>query len=93
MNVRSWSDRLSYLTARQNWTEAFELAIEGFRACAEKPRRHGITKERILLLYDDYLKVVYYRLRSKVFQRVLFLGHSTLSRIMLGASNEMFNRN
>lgn len=57
VNVRSWSDRLSFLTARQNWTEAFELAVDGFRACAEKPRRHGITKERILLLFDDYLKV------------------------------------
>lgn len=55
INARSWSDRLSYLTTRKQWTEAFELAIDGFRSTAEKPRRHAMTKDRILRLFDDYL--------------------------------------
>lgn len=56
VNARSWSDRLSYLTARQNWSEAFELAVDGYRSTVEKPRRHGITKDRVLQLFDEYLK-------------------------------------
>jgi hypothetical protein len=55
INARSWSDRLSYLTNKKQWTEAFELAIDGYKSTTEKPRRHVITKERILQLFDDYL--------------------------------------
>lgn len=55
VNARNWSDRLSYLTAKQNWTEAFELAIYGFKNTLEKPRRHGITKERVVQLLEEYL--------------------------------------
>jgi hypothetical protein len=55
VNARSWSDRLSYLTNKKQWTEAFELAIDGYKSTTEKPRRHVITKERILQLFDDYL--------------------------------------
>jgi hypothetical protein len=55
INARSWSDRLSYLTARKHWGEAFDLAIDGYRSTLDKPRRLAMTKERILLLFDDYL--------------------------------------
>lgn len=55
INARNWSDRLSYLTARQNWAEAFELAVAGYRTSNERPRRQGISKDRILLMFDDYL--------------------------------------
>lgn len=55
INARSWSDRLSYLTAKQNWNEAFELAIDGYKNTIDKPRRHLMTKERILQLFDEYL--------------------------------------
>lgn len=55
INARSWSDRLSYLTAKKQWAEAFELAIDGYRNTVDKPRRHNMTKDRILLLFDDYL--------------------------------------
>lgn len=55
INARSWSDRLSYLTTKQNWNEAFKLAIEGYKSTQEKPRRHEATKERIFHLFDDYL--------------------------------------
>lgn len=55
ISVRSWSDRLSYLTAKKQWAEAFELAIDGYKTTVDKPRRHIITKERILQLFDDYL--------------------------------------
>lgn len=55
VNARSWSDRLYYLSAKQNWSEAFELAIDGHKSHLDKPRRHGITKDRILQLFDEYL--------------------------------------
>lgn len=55
INARNWSDRLSYLTAKHNWTEAFELAIDGYKNTLEKPRRHGITKERVVQLFEEYL--------------------------------------
>ena len=55
INARSWSDRLSHLTTKQNWNEAFELAIEGYKNTQDKPRRHLITKDRILQLFNDYL--------------------------------------
>jgi vacuolar protein sorting-associated protein 8 len=55
INARNFSDRLTHLTTKQNWTEAFELAINSFKNSSEKPKRHGITKERILQLFDDYL--------------------------------------
>lgn len=46
---------MSYLTAKKQWTEAFDLAIDGHKSTAEKPRRHAMTKDRILQLFDDYL--------------------------------------
>lgn len=55
INARSWSDRLSYLTTKMNWTEAFDLATNGYKNTLEKPRRHGFTKDRILQLFDEYL--------------------------------------
>lgn len=55
VNARNWKDRLSYLTTRQNWVEAFELAIEGYKSTSEKPRKHGITKDRVIQLFNDYL--------------------------------------
>lgn len=57
INARSWSDRLSYLTVRQNWAEAFELAIDGFKSTMDKPRRHGFANDRILQLLNEYLNV------------------------------------
>jgi hypothetical protein len=55
INARSWSDRLSYLTSRKLWNEAFDLAIDGYKSTTDKPRRQIITKDRVLLLFDDYL--------------------------------------
>lgn len=55
VNARNFGDRLTHLSSKQNWLEAFELAIDGFKNSTEKPRRHGITKEKILHLYADYL--------------------------------------
>lgn len=55
INARNWSDRLSYLTQKQNWTEAFELAIDGYKSTIDKPRKNGVTKDRILQLFDEYL--------------------------------------
>lgn len=55
INARSWADRLTYLTAKQNWAEAFDLAVDGYKNTLEKPRRHGFTKDRILQLLDEYL--------------------------------------
>ncbi|CRL04854.1 CLUMA_CG017907, isoform A [Clunio marinus] len=55
INARNWSERLSYLTAKQNWTEAFELAIDGYKSSSEKPKRHGVSKDRIIHLFEDYL--------------------------------------
>lgn len=55
INARSWADRLTYLTAKQNWAEAFDLAVDGYKNTLEKPRRHGFTKDRVLQLLDEYL--------------------------------------
>lgn len=55
INARNWSDRLSYLTAKQNWAEAFELAVDGYKNTLEKPRRHGFAQDRVLQLLDEYL--------------------------------------
>lgn len=56
VKVRSWNDRLSYLSSKQNWKEAFELAVKGYNNTREKPRRLFVTKERILQLVNDYLE-------------------------------------
>lgn len=55
INARSWSDRLAYLSTRQKWNEAFELAIEGYKNMTDKPRKHGVTKDRVVQLFDEYL--------------------------------------
>lgn len=55
VNARSFGDRLTYLSTKQNWLEAFELAIDGFKNSSEKPKRNEFTKDRILNLYADYL--------------------------------------
>lgn len=55
INVRSWSDRLTYLAQNHKWNEACQLAIEGYRSAEERPRRAQIVKDRILRMIDEYL--------------------------------------
>lgn len=56
MSVRSWSDRISHLVSNQRWTDAFSLAIDGFRSApVDRPTRREFARERILQLIDEYI--------------------------------------
>lgn len=55
INVRSWSDRISYLIQDQRWCEACSLAIEGYRNAIDRPRRRQIARDRIIQLVEEYL--------------------------------------
>lgn len=55
VNVRSWSDRISYLAQNQRWNEACQLAIEGYKNAGDRPRRKQMSKERIVHLVEEYL--------------------------------------
>ncbi|XP_011209009.2 vacuolar protein sorting-associated protein 8 homolog [Bactrocera dorsalis] len=53
--VRTWTERISYLVKNQRWQEACDLALDGYRATAERPRRKAQAKERIIMLFKEYL--------------------------------------
>lgn len=55
ISVRSWSERISYLVKNQRWSEACDLAIEGYQAAGERPRRKMQAKERIIQLFKEYI--------------------------------------
>lgn len=55
VSVRPWSDRISHLSANGKWTEAVNLAVEGFRGAANRPMRQEMAKNRILQLVEEYL--------------------------------------
>lgn len=55
VNVRSWSDRISYLVQHQRWNEACQLAVEGYKSAGDRPRRRQGAKDRIHRLVEEYL--------------------------------------
>lgn len=55
INVRSWSEQITYLVQNQRWNEACQLATDGFRNAGERPRRKLIVKERIIRMVEEYL--------------------------------------
>lgn len=56
INARSFSDRLGYLTAKQNWVEAFQLSINSYNISLDRPKRKELVRERVLQLFQDYLQ-------------------------------------
>lgn len=55
VSVRPWSDRISHLSANGKWTEAVNLAIEGYRGATGRPMRQEMAKNRILQLVEEYM--------------------------------------
>lgn len=55
VSVRPWSDRISHLSANGKWTEAVNLAIEGYRGAKNRPMRQEMAKNRILQLMEEYV--------------------------------------
>uniref|UniRef100_A0A1B0AWC4 RING-type domain-containing protein n=1 Tax=Glossina palpalis gambiensis TaxID=67801 RepID=A0A1B0AWC4_9MUSC len=55
ISVRTWMERISYLVKNQRWQEACDLALEGYRVAAERPKRKQQAKERIIMLFKEYL--------------------------------------
>lgn len=55
VSVRPWSDRISHLTANGKWTEAVNLAIDGYRGAHNRPMRQEMAKNRILQLVEEYV--------------------------------------
>ncbi|XP_053952628.1 vacuolar protein sorting-associated protein 8 homolog [Anastrepha ludens] len=53
--VRTWTERISYLVKNQRWQEACDLALDGYRATTERPKRKAQAKERIIMLFKEYL--------------------------------------
>lgn len=39
----------------QRWQEACDLALDGYRAAADKPKRSNLAKERVLMLFKEYI--------------------------------------
>lgn len=55
VNARAWTERLAYLTNSQNWYDAIDIAMEGYRNSYSK--KQHIAKDRILsLVVNEYLK-------------------------------------
>ncbi|XP_017844000.2 vacuolar protein sorting-associated protein 8 homolog [Drosophila busckii] len=55
IGVRTWSERISYLVKNHRWQEACQLALDGYVASAERPRKRAQAKERIIMLFKDYI--------------------------------------
>lgn len=56
ISVRSWSDRISHLVSHQRWNDAFQLALDGFRAITvDRTNRRAFARDRVLKLIDEYL--------------------------------------
>ncbi|XP_064544527.1 vacuolar protein sorting-associated protein 8 homolog [Drosophila montana] len=55
IGVRTWSERISYLVKNHRWQEACQLALDGYVASAERPRKRAQAKERIIMLFKEYI--------------------------------------
>lgn len=55
IGIRSWSDRLTYLVEKGNWSAACYLAIDTYRASLNKPKRQQIAHDRIMEMMNDYV--------------------------------------
>ncbi|KAH8304016.1 hypothetical protein KR018_005910 [Drosophila ironensis] len=55
IGVRTWSERISYLVKHHRWQEACQLALDGYIASADRPRKRAQAKERIVMLFQEYI--------------------------------------
>ncbi|EDW69676.1 vacuolar protein sorting-associated protein 8 homolog [Drosophila virilis] len=55
IGVRTWSERISYLVKNHRWQEACQLALDGYIASADRPRKRAQAKERIIMLFKEYI--------------------------------------
>ncbi|KAH8365791.1 hypothetical protein KR093_004400 [Drosophila rubida] len=55
IGVRTWSERISYLVKNHRWQEACQLALDGYLASTERPRKRAQAKERIIMLFKEYI--------------------------------------
>ncbi|XP_037952335.1 vacuolar protein sorting-associated protein 8 homolog [Teleopsis dalmanni] len=55
IGVRTWTERINYLVKNQRWQEACDLALDGYRAAADRPKRKAQAKERIIALFQEYI--------------------------------------
>lgn len=39
----------------QRWQEACDLALDGYKTAADKPKRRHLAKERVLMLFKEYI--------------------------------------
>ncbi|KAH8390618.1 hypothetical protein KR215_007765 [Drosophila sulfurigaster] len=55
IGVRTWSERISYLVKNHRWQEACQLALDGYVASTDRPRKRAQAKERIIMLFKEYI--------------------------------------
>ncbi|SPP85165.1 vacuolar protein sorting-associated protein 8 homolog [Drosophila guanche] len=55
IGVRTWSERISYLVKHHRWQEACQLALDGYVASVDRPRKRAQAKERIIMLFREYI--------------------------------------
>nr|XP_036671059.1 vacuolar protein sorting-associated protein 8 homolog [Drosophila suzukii] len=55
IGVRTWSERISYLVKHHRWQEACQLALDGYLASVDRPRKRAQAKERIIMLFKEYI--------------------------------------
>ncbi|XP_052846623.1 vacuolar protein sorting-associated protein 8 homolog [Drosophila gunungcola] len=55
IGVRTWSERISYLVKHHRWQEACQLALDGYIASVDRPRKRAQAKERIIMLFKEYI--------------------------------------
>lgn len=55
VSVRHWNERISYLVHNHRWAEACELALDGYRAAGDRPRRKQQAHDRIVELFHEYV--------------------------------------
>lgn len=46
---------MKFKVKNQRWQEACDLALDGYRAAADKPKRRNLAKERVLMLFKEYI--------------------------------------
>ncbi|EDV51150.1 vacuolar protein sorting-associated protein 8 homolog [Drosophila erecta] len=55
IGVRTWSERISFLVKHHRWQEACQLALDGYIASVDRPRKRAQAKERIIMLFKEYI--------------------------------------
>ncbi|XP_075164804.1 vacuolar protein sorting 8 isoform X2 [Haematobia irritans] len=55
IGVRTWMERITYLVKNHRWQEACDLALDGYRAAGDRPKRKLQAKERIIMLFKEYI--------------------------------------